>query len=615
MLDQTQRQQIIDFADRYLAPYSLKTSGRDDKLIPDLCPLCHGGSNGKDKRTFVLFLNNGTFVCKRGSCGRHGRFEELAKELSGDDVKLTRSAFTKKSEKQYVLPSSQVFQPTEQIYKYFETRKISRETVDAMKIGSDKDGNIVFRFYLNGEEIYRKYRHPRKPLPNEQKEWQDSGTRSILYNMDNVVFNQPLIITEGMIDMLSLYEAGITNAVSVPSGCDNTAWVETCWSWLEKFHTIILFGDSDAPGRKMIDVLTKRLGEYRVLVIRDYPEIPNTNPTEYCKDANEILYRYGESMLIEMIDSAEEIKTRGLIRLADVTPYDPTTVPRIKTMIPTLDATVGGLVEGGVSVLTGQSGDGKSTLSGLLLLNAIEQGYNCCAYSGELSAQNFQEWFHLQAAGSKWITLKFDKVRGKNVPYVPPEVVQRIMKWYEPHMFIYDNDEVFVDVKQADAILEVFTVAARRNDCRLFLVDNLMTTTADSDEEFRSQGVFVNAMKQFAKKYSSHVIIVAHAKKLQKGALHISKSDVSGSSAIVNLADCAIVSERPDLRIIKNRGQGVECTITCAYCGDSRRIYEADKGDLNRFSWDKTGLTPPKVRADSMPEYGVQLSQLDKEPI
>ena len=316
-----------------------------------------------------------------------------------------------------------------------------------------------------------------------------------------------------------------------------------------------------------------------------------------------------------MVESAEEIKTRGLIKLADVTPYDPTTVPRIRTMIPTLDATIGGLVEGGVSVLTGQSGDGKSTLSGLLILNGIEQGYNCCAYSGELSAQNFQEWFHLQAAGSDWITLKYDKVRGMNVPYIQPEVVERIMAWYEPHMFIYDNDEVFVDVKQADSIIEVFTVAARRNDCRLFLVDNLMTTTADSDEEFRSQGVFVNAMKQFAKRYSAHVIIVAHAKKLQKGSLHIQKSDVSGSSAIVNLADCAIVSERPDLRIIKNRNQGIERTITCAYCGDSRRIFEAEKGDLNRFSWDKKGLTPPKVRADSMPEYGIQLSQTEQQPL
>lgn len=615
MLNAEERQKIIDFADAHLSPYNLRTSGQDEKIIPDLCPFCHGGSNGKDKRTFALFLNNGTFVCKRGSCGRHGRFEELVKEISGEDVKIHRMGSQKKSEKQFAMPSVQVFDPTEQIYQYFESRKISRSTVDAMKIGSDFEGNIVFRFFWNGEDVYHKFRLPRKPKPEEQrkKEWQESGTKAILFNMDNVVYTQPLIITEGEIDAMSLHEAGLTNVVSVPCGVDNNEWITYCYDWLEKFHTIIIFGDNDAPGRRGVETWTKKLGEYRVLIVKDYPEIPGTNPVQYCKDANEILYRYGESALIEMVDTAEEIKTRGLLRLADIVPYDPTAIPRIRTMIPTLDATVGGLIEGGVTVLTGESGNGKSTLSGLLMLNGIEQGYNCCAYSGELTAQNFQEWFHLQAAGSDWITLKYDRIRGMNVPVVPPEVTQRIIKWYEPHMFLYNNDEVFIDVKQADAIIEVFTVAARKNDCKLFLVDNLLTTTADSDEEFRSQAVFVNAMKQFAKRYQAHVLIVAHARKIQKGS-HIQKSDVSGSSAIINLADCAIVSERPDLRIIKNRGQGTERTIVCAYCGDSRRIYEAEKGDLNKFSWDKTGLTRPTVRADSMPEYGIQLSQVDKQP-
>ena len=181
------------------------------------------------------------------------------------------------------------------------------------------------------------------------------------------------------------------------------------------------------------------------------------------------------------------------------------------------------------------------------------------------------------------------------------------MDWYSPYFWLYNNDEPFVDVKQADAILQVFTVAARKEECKLFLVDNLMTTTADSDEEWRAQAVFVNSMKQFAKHYNAHVLIVAHARKVKNGE-KINKADVSGSSAIVNLADSAIVSERPNLRIIKNRDDGEQRLIECVYCGDSRRIYEAAHGDLNKFSWDKSGLTPPKQRADSMPEYGPKFS-------
>ena len=59
-------------------------------------------------------------------------------------------------------------------------------------------------------------------------------------------------------------------------------------------------------------------------------------------------------MLLEMIEAAEEVETKGLIRVADIIPIDPTTVPRIKTNIPDLDDAIGGLAEGCVTVFTGK---------------------------------------------------------------------------------------------------------------------------------------------------------------------------------------------------------------------------------------------------------------------
>lgn len=607
MLDGNSRQRIIDFADQYLQPYTIRTSGADEKIIPELCPLCHGGSHGKDKRTFALFTANGTFVCKRGSCGRHGRFEDLAKELSGEEVRLVRPASSRApSEKQYVLPSSEVFPPTEEIYKYFELRKISRETVDAMKIASDAKGNIVFRFYQDGEEVFRKYRAPRRPGPNDRKEWQDSGTKSILYNIDNTVFSRPLIITEGLIDTLSLIEAGISNTVSVPSGCDNNDWIHNNWDYLEKFKTVIIFGDNDEPGKKATANWAKRLGEYRCLIVRNYPEIPNSNPVKYCKDANEILYRLGESPLIEMVESAEDIQVRGLIDVGDIVPYDPTTIPRISTNIPTLDKSIGGLMEGGVTILSGESGHGKSTLASQLLLSAIEAGHKICAYSGELSKEKFLSWLSYQAAGSQFVGLKFDKFLNQNVPFVAPEVERRIQEWLKGKAFLYDNKEAF-SKSRIDSILELFTIAVRRHDCSLFLVDNLMSALCEEEEELKAQTKFINNLKHFAESYSVHVLCIAHPRKLKAG-MQISRWDVAGSANIVNLADAAIVVERPDIRVIKSRDTGREVLIECCFDPTSRRIYEAAKGDLNKFSWDKSGLTPPKVRADSMPEYGIQLS-------
>ena len=610
MISEDNRQQIIDFCDQYLGEYTIKQSASGDKIIPKLCPLCHGGSSGKDKNSFALFLDNGFFVCKRGSCGRHGRFEELVKELSGQDVKIARTVNAKKSDKQYVLPSVPVLNPTEEIYQYMEKRGISRETVDALKIGSDMEGNMVFRFFLDGEDVYHKFRKPKRLTPEEsrRKEWQESGTKPILYNMDNVTFTEPLLVCEGECDCAALYEAGLKNVVSVPSGCDNLDWVSLCYDWLEHFKTIILFGDNDPPGRRMVDTLVKRLGEYRVLVVRDYPVVPNSNPVAYCKDANEILVRYGESKLLEMVDSAEEIQTKGLIRVADVVPIDPTKVPRIKTNIPALDDAIGGLAEGCVTLFTGKTGNGKSTLSGLILLNAIEQGYTCMAYSGELSAGLFQEWILAQACGSEYISLRWDPVRGRNIPYVPQEVQQRILSWLGDRLLLYDNDEQFIDMKQADAIISVFTQAARKHNAKLYLIDNMLTSVADSDDEWRAQAMFINQIKKFATHYQAHVMLVAHPRKTRVGA-DITADDISGTSAMMNLCDNAIVIKRPDISVLKNRLDGKQVTIECCYCPDSRRIYQADKGDLNKFSWDKTDITPPSKRACDLPEYAPQLSQ------
>ena len=157
-------------------------------------------------------------------------------------------------------------------------------------------------------------------------------------------------------------------------------------------------------------------------------------------------------------------------------------------------------------------------------------------------------------------------------------------------------------------ILNVFTIAVRRYGCKLFLVDNMMTSLSDSDEETKAQGRFVNALKKFATRYGVHVLIVAHPRKTKAGE-QLRKDDVGGNSAIVNLADSAIVVERPNLRIIKNREGGIQKLIECCYCPDSRRIYQSDQGDLNRFSWNKEGIKPfeGKYRADSLPEYGVKI--------
>jgi len=572
--------------------------------VPRTCPICKGGDH-QDTHSFALNLTEGVYVCKRGKCGARGRFSELS-ALLGEDGSITADAITaRKLKKHYTIPALALGQPTQEIIDYFGMRKISKGTVEAFGIKADGNGNIVFPFERDGVLTYVKFRKPHKPAKGEPKEWQSKGACPILYGMDMCAYNQPLIITEGQIDAMSLYECGVTNVVSVPSGCENLEWIETCWDWLSRFKSIILFGDNDAPGQRMVQTIIRRLDEARCMVIEDYPCRENGTP---CKDPNEILYFLGTDALLDTLHAAKPVPIRGIISLADVVPLDPTTLPRIRTMIPSLDEALGGLIEGGMTVLSGKPGDGKSTVAGLFLLNAIEQGHSVCAYSGELTKERYQEWTNLQLAGSKYIGLKYDPVKRKQVPYLSYPVQQRLLEYYKDRYFLFDNHSI-MEANQSEAILQVFTATVRRYGCKLFLVDNLMTALSDSDEELRAQGRLANMLKRFANQYGVHVLLVAHPRKTRFGEA-LRQDDIGGNSATIRLADSAVVVERPNLRIIKNREGGLQRVIECAYCPDSRRIYELAHGDKNNFKWNKDGLELPQMRADSLPEYGITFAEV-----
>lgn len=64
----------------------------------------------------------------------------------------------------YKAPATKLCPATEEIYSFFRSRGISRDTVAAYKIAADENGNIVFPFYEGGEFVYVKHRKPKSQL-------------------------------------------------------------------------------------------------------------------------------------------------------------------------------------------------------------------------------------------------------------------------------------------------------------------------------------------------------------------------------------------------------------------------------------------------------------------
>lgn len=597
---------VIELAEKHLGSFRIKNG----QVVAEYCPYC--GGHDHDRETFAVGLNNGLWQCLRGSCGKKGNFAQLCNFFGeAAPANYTLPFMSRAQKKSYDKPNPDIIYPmTDEIVHYFTVnRKISEQTLLDWKIGASKDGNIIFPFYRDDVLTYVKYRKPKRHEKDDgPKEWPEANTEPILYGMDMTTFNKPLVITEGEIDALSIYECGYSNVVSVPAGCKNLDWINLCWDWLEKFNQIILFGDSDEPGREMVATLATRLGEDRCMIPKEYPEMiwHGEDLNRICKDANEILQAYGPEILKKWVDDCEPAPIKGVIDVGDIIYVDPVSKPRIMTKIPALDKMTGGLQEGGVSILSGKSGEGKSTLTGTLLLNAVQDGLKACVYSGELDEVIFLDWILTQATENKYIGYKTDERTHKNMPCVSTEIRQRIQKWLKGNLFLFDN-KIVAEQEQTKAILGVFEACARRYGCKLFVVDNLMSALTSPEEENRAQAKFTAQLKAFSRKFHCHVLMVAHPRK-SNGKKEFENEDISGSSAIGNLADFVINVERfptRGIRLTKNRIFGEKGFINCDYDPATRRLYQHNMGGLV-YGWDHSGIEMPEKPASDLEEFKVQ---------
>lgn len=565
----------FEFAERHFGQYRV----HGNEIIPTYCPYCHGGQN-RDKHTFALNAEKLTFNCKRGSCGVSGTFNQLCRDF-GEEV-ISRNFELRRPKKEYKTPTTKVKPATAKVEAYLKLRGFSKSTWERRGVGDDGKGNIAFPYYENGKLVLMKFRPARKVKKGERKGWREKGGKPVFWGMDLCTPDKPLIICEGEGDALALDECGIPNVVSVPSGAEDLTCVDECWDWLEKFKRIIIWVDNDEPGQRLQRNLIKKLGAWRCSVV-----------SAERKDANEVLVLDGKDAVIQAVNNAVEVPVSGLVRLADVRAFDYASTVRVRSGIRGLDSVTGGFMMGQVSVWTGINSSGKSTLLGQIMLEAIDQGFAVCAYSGELPAPVFRYWIDLQAAGPRNIEMRFDSIRGAEVAYPKAEVLPKIREWYRDKFFLHDS---FGSTTENN-LLEVFEYAARRYDCRVFLIDNLMTTVIGSNDKdfYRKQSEFVGRVMDFAHKHEVHVHLVAHPRKTTG---RLTKMDVAGSGDITNRPDNVFGVHRltPEeqqkegceamVDIFKNRFSGrQDVSVGLKFIDTCKRFYMASDTGVRDFSW------------------------------
>ena len=578
----------------------IKAFERNGELHFLKCPVCGGSS--KDKKTFAIDLKTGQCKCLRESCGYTGNMITLAKDFDfslgnivDDYIKPSKKYKTFKTPEKPIEPKPPAIQ-------YLASRGIGEDVARKYQITTqtDKDNILVFPFLgEKGKLEFVKYRKTDfDKTKDSNKEWCEANGRPILFGMYQCnMDNKTLIITEGQIDSLSVAQAGIENAVSVPTGAKGFTWVAQCWDWVNKFETIIVFGDYEKGEITLLAEIAQRFSRLKIKHVReeDYKDR---------KDANEILRKHGEFQIHDCINNAIEIpikQVKSLSEVEDVNIYD---LEKLKTGIKDLDIFLyGGLPFGGVVLITGKSGKGKSTFASQIVANAIEQDYKVFAYSGELANHLFKAWFDYQLAGKNHILTYKNKfgIEGYKISDTNKALIK---DWYSDSIYIYDSS--FVGDETKDLVTLVEEVISRYG-VRVILIDNLMTALdldaiRDTDK-YERQSKFVKALVRVAMANNVIVLLVAHKRK--NGAYGSEEGDeISGSSDILNLGTIALsydVGKRKEieegtilptqrkLKLLKNRIFGVtnEDGWILDYEPKSKRVY-GERDDPNfEYGWTK----------------------------
>ena len=565
------------------------------ELFFKTCPYCKPRATRGNVRTFSINLKTGQFKCLRASCGISGNMVTLSKDFDFSLGNEVDEYYRPKKRYKRLKQPKEAIKPKPEAIQYLESRGISEEVAKKYEITvqTSHPNILVFPFYdEKGVLQFVKYRKTDfDKAKDANKEWCEASTKPILFGMKQCDDSfDTLVVTEGQCDSLAVATAGIPNAVSVPTGAKGFTWIPYCWDWLCKWKKIIVFGDFEKGSISLLDELAKRL--------KDRVEHVREDNYKDCKDANEILLKYGAEQVRKCVEESVKLPIDNVIDLADVKELDPYSIEKIPTGIADVDNLLcGGIPFGVVTIVTGKSGKGKSTFVGQIITRALNKGDNVFVYSGEMPNYLFKNAIDFQIAGPANVVEEDRRDYVKR--YVRKSAKDKIVEWYRGKCMLYDR--TMVKDEDTDLLNTIERMIVRQN-VRVIVIDNLMTMinkTRVKGSKLEAQSEVSNALEDMARFYNVCIILVAHKRKDSGIDDEDMDDSIRGDSDIVNSAGVIIhYNVNKDENTMENYPRVISVTKNrvfgrTSYRGwkvhydeKSKRIY-GDHDDLNIcLGWD-----------------------------
>ncbi len=223
-----------------------KSSGE----IKTVCPKCSHERKKKSVKCLSVNLDKEVWHCHH--CGWKGflKHEPIEKKI------YVRPEWKNKTEL------------SDKVVKWFEGRGINQQTLKTWRITEGMEfmpqagkevNTIQFNYFNEHDELVNvKYRDANKNFKLHK------GSQLIFYGLNAFKHDLKTFLCEGEVDLLSLYQSGYKNVLSVPNGANlnnnNLSYFDEVADKFIDTPEFYLCFDNDNAGRRLRDEMAERLG-------------------------------------------------------------------------------------------------------------------------------------------------------------------------------------------------------------------------------------------------------------------------------------------------------------------------------------------------------------------
>lgn len=349
------------------------------------------------------------------------------------------------------------------------------------------------------------------------------------------------------------------------------------------------------------------------------------DPNSYSRrDYNEYMQRqryYGSYQREPFKPVAEREGQPKWLSLKQIAYVDVSQLAALPTGLIDFDKKTGGLLLGDVTIMSGISGAGKTSLIDTVVANVLDRGYKVAVWSGEMQGFRYAQWQHQVLAGRPYVKKKDG---WDNFWYCPKNIADKINEWLEGKFWLYNCEEYGSRFAQ---LMNDIKEVVEREGVNLIIIDNLAALNlSDLDgQKYEKQTQFITEVKDFCKKANVACIIICHPRKVVS---FLRKEDVAGTADLVNLADNLVILHRVGkdfvqrareflgttevekykdfssvLEIAKNRSMGVVDHLVGLYFEPESRRLKNSVAEHIVYGWASEPVQQPIFTPDPSPSY------------